>query len=56
MPVEQVINSRERIPVKIWTRQVESAALDQLKNIANLPFVFHHVAAMPDVHLTENLS
>src|SRR3989304_4642507 len=51
MPVEQVINSRERIPVKIWTGQVESAALDQLKNIANLPFVFHHVAAMPDVHL-----
>jgi len=51
MPVEQVINSRERIPVKIWTGQVESAAMDQLKNIANLPFVFHHVAAMPDVHL-----
>ena len=37
MPVEQVINSRERIPGKIWTGQVESAALDQLKNIANLP-------------------
>jgi tRNA-splicing ligase RtcB len=30
---------------------VESAALDQLTNIANLPFVFKHVAAMPDVHL-----
>jgi tRNA-splicing ligase RtcB len=30
---------------------VESAALDQLTNTANLPFVFKHVAAMPDVHL-----
>lgn len=31
--------------------QVESSALDQLTNTANLPFVFKHVAAMPDVHL-----
>lgn len=56
MPVAKVIGSDCRVPVKIWTDQVESAAMDQLKNIANLPFVFHHVAAMPDVHLTENLS
>ncbi|WEU67393.1 RtcB family protein [Xanthomonas phage JGB6] len=36
----------------MWTpvHEVESQALDQLKNIANLPWVFHHVAAMPDVH------
>lgn len=38
--------------VKLWTplQEVESQALDQLKNIANLPWVFHHVAVMPDVH------
>ncbi len=44
---------KARVPVKIWSPigQVESQALDQLTNIANLPFVFHHVAAMPDVHL-----
>jgi len=29
---------------------VESSALDQLKNIAALPWVFKHVAVMPDVH------
>lgn len=38
--------------IKLWTQldSVESQALDQLKNIANLPWVFKHVAAMPDVH------
>lgn len=40
------------VDIKLWTRahEVESVALDQLKNIAALPWVFHHVAAMPDVH------
>jgi len=40
------------VPVKLWTdvHEVESQALDQLKNIASLPWVFKHVAAMPDVH------
>lgn len=38
--------------VKLWTpvEGVESQALDQLKNIAALPWVFKHVAVMPDVH------
>lgn len=38
--------------IKLWTdvHEVESSALDQLKNIANLPWVFKHVAVMPDVH------
>lgn len=40
------------VPVKLWTPldQVESQALTQLKNVAALPWVFHHIAAMPDVH------
>src|SRR5260221_9147142 len=44
---------KARVPVRSWAPigQVESQPLDQLTNIANLPFVFHHVAAMPDVHL-----
>lgn len=38
--------------VKMWTRgvQVEDQARAQLKNVAKLPFIFKHVAAMPDVH------
>jgi len=41
------------VPVRTWTRGVdfEEAAQRQLMNIARLPFVHSHVAAMPDVHL-----
>lgn len=50
MPILQTIK-RSNVPVHIWTNDVESAAIDQLANIAGLPFIHHHVAAMPDVHL-----
>lgn len=45
--------STERIPIKIWSQldTVEDKAIRQLKNTAAMPFVFKHVAAMPDVHL-----
>jgi tRNA-splicing ligase RtcB len=43
----------QKVPIKIWADldKVEVSALSQLKNTASLPFVFKHVAAMPDVHL-----
>jgi tRNA-splicing ligase RtcB len=39
------------VPIRIWTdpAEVEPGALDQLRNVANLPWV-HGVAVMPDVH------
>ena len=38
-------------PVKVWTDDVEPSAMQQLRNIALLPFVHPHgVVAMPDVH------
>lgn len=42
----------QNVDIHLWTNihDVESSALDQLKNIAKLPWVFHHVAVMPDVH------
>jgi tRNA-splicing ligase RtcB len=42
----------KNVDVHLWTpvHEVESQALDQLKNIAALPWVFHHVSVMPDVH------
>ena len=42
----------DRVDVLAWANaaQIESVALDQLRNIARLPWVFHHVAAMADVH------
>src|ERR1700683_5213535 len=42
----------ERVPIKAGIKGVpiEDAAAQQLRNVARLPFVYKHVAAMPDVH------
>ena len=50
MPIQHVLTN-ERVPVKIWTDDVDERSLEQLNNIAKMPFIHHHVAAMPDVHL-----
>jgi len=44
--------STGNVPLKMWTQgvPVESAAIDQLRNVARLPFICGHVAVMPDVH------
>lgn len=41
------------VPIKMWTRgvPVEDEARAQLARAARMPFVFKHVAAMPDVHV-----
>lgn len=45
-------NTKQRHPIKMWTKHVdvEESALEQLKNISQLPFIHSHVAVMPDVH------
>ncbi len=49
MPIRKTIEPGG-VPVHLWTDDVEDEALRQLANVARLPFVFRHVAAMPDVH------
>ncbi|HEX5093430.1 MAG TPA: RtcB family protein [Burkholderiales bacterium] len=49
MPVRREI-AEGRVPVKLYTDDVEAGAYRQLANISRLPVVHHHVAAMPDVH------
>src|SRR3954469_17080753 len=41
-----------KVDIYAWTQPsgLEEKALEQLKNISSLPWVFHHVAVMPDVH------
>ncbi len=48
----EVIAEEGRAPIKAWTRgvPVEEAALQQLRNVASMPFIHRWVAAMPDVH------
>ncbi len=36
--------------VKSWVRELDHKAWQQLGNLCSLPFVFHHVAMMPDAH------
>lgn len=40
----------ERLPIKMWLTDIEEGALQQARNLANLPFAFQHVALMPDCH------
>lgn len=47
--MEQIITT-EKIPIKLWLKEVETGALQQIKNIANFPYAFHHIAVMPDAH------
>src|ERR1041384_3325239 len=43
----------DRVPIKVWANvhELESEAIRQLKAVAALPWVAHHVAVMPDVHV-----
>jgi tRNA-splicing ligase RtcB len=41
----------EKLPIKLWLHDIEAGAMEQARNLANLPFLFKHVAVMPDAHL-----
>ena len=47
-----VITPNNGVPIKSWTKGVplEEAAQKQLLNVAQLPFIYKWVAAMPGVH------
>src|SRR5881296_2818220 len=47
-----VLKPENGVPIKAWTKGVplEDAARQQLLNVAQLPFIYKWVAAMPDVH------
>lgn len=40
----------EKIPIKLWLHNLEEGALQQAKDLANLPIAFRHIAIMPDSH------
>lgn len=48
----QVIKEQGSFPIKAWIDGVplEDEAKKQLLNVAKMPFIFKHVAVMPDVH------
>lgn len=50
MPIKKILRGSS-VPVKIWTDDIEEEAEKQLLQLASMPFVFKHVAVMPDVHV-----
>ena len=40
----------EKVPIKLWLDDPDENSLNQVKNLANLPFAFSHVCLMPDAH------
>jgi tRNA-splicing ligase RtcB len=47
--MKKVITTEE-IPIKLWLDNIGEGAMDQARNLANLPFAFSHIAIMPDCH------
>lgn len=49
----QTLQQEKGVPIKMWTNgvPVEPEAREQLLNTAKMPFIFRHLAVMPDVHL-----
>ena len=49
----KAVITTERIPIKLWLKEdhIEAQALEQARNLANLPFAFKHIAIMPDAHV-----
>src|SRR6478735_3426200 len=55
MPIKKIINTGAdgrplKTAAKVWTDDIEETALNQLRAMGTLPFVFKHIAVMPDVH------
>ena len=46
------VDASGRFLIKAWRKgvQMEDVAVEQLRNIANMPFIHKHVAVMPDCH------
>ncbi len=48
----RAVITTEKLPIKLWLEenQMDEGALEQARNLANLPFAFKHIAIMPDTH------
>lgn len=48
--MKEVITT-ERLPIKLWLKDLDEDTLDQARNLANLPFTYKWISIMPDSHL-----
>lgn len=54
MPIRKLI-STTKVPIKIWTQDIEDAALAQAITMANTMPIYSHFSLMPDVHLGKGM-
>lgn len=47
--IKKVVNGAH-VPAKLWLEDLEISCMEQIINLASLPFAFKHVAIMPDAH------
>lgn len=45
------IQTTEKIPIMLWLDDLDTEAMAQARNLANLSCAFHHVAIMADAHV-----
>ena len=53
MSIQKILNADAQygVPVKIFTNDIDRESIEQLKKMAQLQFVYSHIAVMPDVHV-----
>ncbi len=53
MGIQKILNADAQygVPVKIFTNDIDRESIEQLKKMAQLQFVYSHIAVMPDVHV-----
>lgn len=53
MGIQKILNAEAHygVPVKIFTNDIDSDSIKQLKKMAQLQFIYSHIAVMPDVHV-----
>lgn len=48
--MKKVVKGIDSAPIKMWLEDIEDGAMEQAANLAELPFLYRHVALMPDCH------
>lgn len=53
MGIQKILNAEAHygVPVKIFTNDIDSDSIEQLKKMAQLQFIYSHITVMPDVHV-----
>lgn len=54
MPIQKIVTDK-KVPIKIWTDDLEESALAQARIIADVLPIYSHFALMPDVHLGKGM-